>query len=71
MDCPGGDVACGLRNFTGRTPMDLAELAGHMKLANSFRNFTVLKDTIYELKDSTEIILFTANARVYHNVPLF
>lgn len=44
MDCPGGDVACGLRNFAGRTPMDLADIAGHMKLANSFRNFSQMHE---------------------------
>lgn len=53
MDCPGGDVACGLRNFAGRTPMDLADIAGHMKLANSFRNFSVIIDIQYMFEDST------------------
>ncbi|XP_055636908.1 uncharacterized protein LOC129775809 isoform X2 [Toxorhynchites rutilus septentrionalis] len=39
MDCPGGDVACEIRNISGRTPADLAEIGGHFSLANSFKNF--------------------------------
>ncbi|XP_055586427.1 uncharacterized protein LOC129739072 isoform X2 [Uranotaenia lowii] len=44
MDCPGGDIACEIRNISGRTPVDLAELGGHYKLAKSFRNFSQLHE---------------------------
>lgn len=44
MDCPGGDVACEMRNISGRTPADLAEIGGHFKLANNFKNFSQMHE---------------------------
>ncbi|XP_062536312.1 uncharacterized protein LOC134205246 isoform X2 [Armigeres subalbatus] len=44
MDCPGGDVACEMRNISGRTPADLAEIGSHFKLANSFKNFSQMHE---------------------------
>ncbi|XP_058827907.1 phosphoinositide 3-kinase adapter protein 1 [Topomyia yanbarensis] len=44
MDCPGGDTACQMRNISGHTPVDLAELGGHYKLASSFKNFSQMHE---------------------------
>lgn len=41
MECPGAEVACEQRNVAGRTPADMAECAGHIKLASSLKSFTV------------------------------
>lgn len=41
MDCPGGDVACELRNYSGKTPAELAEASGFTKLAGSLKSFSV------------------------------
>lgn len=41
MECPGGEQACELRNVAGRTPAEMAEGAGHAKLAASLKSFAV------------------------------
>lgn len=41
LECPGAEVACEIRNAVGKCPADIAELHGHLKLSNSFKNFSV------------------------------
>lgn len=41
LECPGSEMACELRNVSGKTPADIAELHGHPKLGSSFKNFSV------------------------------
>lgn len=41
LECPGAEVACEQRNVAGRTPGEMAESAGHGKLAESLKSFTV------------------------------
>lgn len=41
LESPGADKACEMRNASGKTPADIAELHGHQKLSSSFTNFTV------------------------------
>lgn len=42
MECPGGEMAIEMRNSSGRTPAELAEAAGYLKLAASLKNFSVI-----------------------------
>lgn len=44
LECPGGDIACEMRNISGRTPGDLAGLGGHYKLADSIKNFSKMNE---------------------------
>jgi hypothetical protein len=44
LECPGAETACEMRNSVGKTPADIAELHGHFKLSNSFKNFSVKKN---------------------------
>ncbi|XP_059616168.1 phosphoinositide 3-kinase adapter protein 1 isoform X2 [Phlebotomus argentipes] len=59
LDCPGGDVATSVRNVNGKTPLDLAELEGHVKLIDILKNFTQMHEftTMYHyfkgISDST------------------
>ena len=41
LECPGGDVACDMRNTNDMTPADLAEQAGHVRLAHQLRGYMV------------------------------
>lgn len=41
LECPGAEAACEMKNVTGKTPSDIAELHGHLKLGSSFKNFSV------------------------------
>lgn len=41
LECPGAEVAVEMRNASGKCPADIAELHDHLKMANSFRNFSV------------------------------
>lgn len=41
LECPGAELACEIRNVSGKTPADIAELHGHLKLGSSFKNFSV------------------------------
>lgn len=41
LDCPGGDLASDLKNAAELTPADLAEQAGHLKLAHQLRGYMV------------------------------
>lgn len=43
VECPGGDLACDLKNVSELTPADLAEQAGHAKLAQLLRGYMVQK----------------------------
>lgn len=42
MECPGGEMAIEMRNSSGRTPAELAEAAGYLKLAANLKNFSVI-----------------------------
>lgn len=41
LECPGAETACETKNVFGKTPADIAELHGHLKLGSSFKNFSV------------------------------
>lgn len=41
VDCPGGEIACEMRNYSGKTPAELAESAGFIKLSGSLKSFSV------------------------------
>jgi len=41
LECPGGDVGVEIRNCNEQTPVELAEHAGHLKVANTIRGYTV------------------------------
>lgn len=41
LECPGAEMACEIKNVSGKTPADIAELHDHLKLASSFKNFSV------------------------------
>jgi len=43
LECPGGDLACDLKNVSELTPADLAEQAGHARLAHQLRGYMVQK----------------------------
>ncbi|XP_059470509.1 phosphoinositide 3-kinase adapter protein 1 isoform X2 [Neocloeon triangulifer] len=44
MECPGGDVASEMRNCHDQTPTEIAELAGHAKVANTIRGYTQMNE---------------------------
>ncbi|KAJ9591923.1 hypothetical protein L9F63_001525 [Diploptera punctata] len=39
LECPGGEYACEIRNVCELTPAEMAEAAGHSKLANTLRGY--------------------------------
>ncbi|XP_033607851.1 phosphoinositide 3-kinase adapter protein 1 isoform X5 [Cryptotermes secundus] len=39
LECPGGEYACEIRNACELTPAEMAEAAGHSKLANALRGY--------------------------------
>ncbi|XP_021917615.1 phosphoinositide 3-kinase adapter protein 1 isoform X3 [Zootermopsis nevadensis] len=39
LECPGGEHACEIRNACELTPAEMAEAAGHSKLANALRGY--------------------------------
>nr|CAD7400143.1 unnamed protein product [Timema cristinae] len=39
LECPGGEQACEIRNVCELTPAEMAEGAGHTKLANALRGY--------------------------------
>ncbi|XP_075215961.1 DBB domain-containing protein stumps isoform X2 [Lycorma delicatula] len=39
LECPGGEQACQLRNACQLTPADMAERAGHARLANALKGY--------------------------------
>lgn len=41
LECPGGVAACEMKSCSGKTPPELAELAGYLKLSTTIKNFTV------------------------------
>lgn len=41
LECPGGNLACEIRNISGKTPSELADQHGHHKLSLSIKNFSV------------------------------
>ncbi|XP_044594902.1 phosphoinositide 3-kinase adapter protein 1 isoform X1 [Cotesia glomerata] len=44
LDCPGGEVACDLKNVSELTPAELAEQAGHAKLAHQLRGYMQMNE---------------------------
>lgn len=41
LECPGGVAACEMKSCSGKTPSELAEIAGYLKLSSTIKNFTV------------------------------
>ncbi|XP_063243599.1 phosphoinositide 3-kinase adapter protein 1 isoform X3 [Bacillus rossius redtenbacheri] len=39
LECPGGEQACDMRNACELTPAEMAEAAGHVRLANALRGY--------------------------------
>ncbi|XP_053679575.1 uncharacterized protein LOC128730547 [Anopheles nili] len=44
IESPGGEIACEMRNIGGRTPSDIAEVAGHYKIASALKNFSQMNE---------------------------
>ncbi|XP_046406145.1 uncharacterized protein LOC124171042 isoform X2 [Ischnura elegans] len=44
LECPGGEHACDLRNVCELTPAEMAEKAGHTKLANSLKGYLQMSE---------------------------
>ncbi|XP_026669368.1 phosphoinositide 3-kinase adapter protein 1 isoform X2 [Ceratina calcarata] len=44
LECPGGEIACDLRNVSELTPADLAEQAGHARLAHQLRGYMQMNE---------------------------
>ncbi|CRK87702.1 CLUMA_CG001492, isoform A [Clunio marinus] len=44
LECPGAEMACEIKNVSGKTPADIAELHDHLKLASSFKNFSKMNE---------------------------
>ncbi|XP_057338201.1 phosphoinositide 3-kinase adapter protein 1 isoform X2 [Microplitis mediator] len=44
LDCPGGEIACDLKNVSELTPAELAEQAGHTKLAHQLRGYMQMNE---------------------------
>ncbi|XP_011138035.2 phosphoinositide 3-kinase adapter protein 1 isoform X1 [Harpegnathos saltator] len=44
LECPGGDLACDLRNISEMTPADLAEQGGHTRLAHQLRGYMQINE---------------------------
>uniref|UniRef100_A0A182PGR1 DBB domain-containing protein n=1 Tax=Anopheles epiroticus TaxID=199890 RepID=A0A182PGR1_9DIPT len=44
IESPGGEIACEMRNISGRTPSDIAEVAGHYKIASALKNFSQMNE---------------------------
>lgn len=43
LDCPGGDIACDIRNSCDLTPSEMAQAGGHQDLAHMLSGYMVLK----------------------------
>ncbi|XP_011156568.2 uncharacterized protein LOC105193712 isoform X2 [Solenopsis invicta] len=44
LECPGADLACDLKNISDLTPADLAEQAGHARLAHQLRGYMQMNE---------------------------
>ncbi|XP_035897518.1 uncharacterized protein LOC118505599 isoform X1 [Anopheles stephensi] len=44
IESPGGEIACEMRNINGRTPSDIAEVAGHYKISSALKNFSQMNE---------------------------
>ncbi|XP_011306679.1 phosphoinositide 3-kinase adapter protein 1 isoform X2 [Fopius arisanus] len=44
LECPGGEIACDLKNVAELTPADVAEQAGHNKLAQQLRGYMQMNE---------------------------
>ncbi|KAG8237079.1 hypothetical protein J437_LFUL005186, partial [Ladona fulva] len=44
LECPGGEHACDIRNVCELTPAEMAEKAGHTKLANSLKGYLQMSE---------------------------
>ncbi|KAL7027328.1 hypothetical protein ACKWTF_005409 [Chironomus riparius] len=78
LECPGAETACELRNLAGKTPADIAELHGHFKLSNSFKNFSKMNEftTMYhyfkgisETADDKSVVEIQAVTVKEHHLP--
>lgn len=41
LDCPGGDIACDIKNACDLTPSEIAEKSGHAELAHILSGYMV------------------------------
>ncbi|XP_070514150.1 uncharacterized protein Stumps isoform X2 [Cardiocondyla obscurior] len=44
LECPGGDLACDMKNVSELTPADLADQAGHARLAHQLRGYMQMNE---------------------------
>lgn len=44
LDCPGGDVACDIRNASDLTPAEIAEKAGHTDLSHVLSGYMEMNE---------------------------
>ncbi|XP_043271568.1 mucin-5AC isoform X2 [Venturia canescens] len=44
LECPGGDVACDIKNVAELTPADLAEQSNHTRLAHQLRGYMQMNE---------------------------
>ncbi|XP_044011662.1 uncharacterized protein LOC122854774 isoform X2 [Aphidius gifuensis] len=44
LECPGGDIACDIKNVAELTPADIAENSGHTKLAHQLRGYMQMNE---------------------------
>ncbi|XP_063988086.1 phosphoinositide 3-kinase adapter protein 1 isoform X1 [Diachasmimorpha longicaudata] len=44
LECPGGEIACDLKNVAELAPADIAEQAGHNKLAQQLRGYMQMNE---------------------------
>lgn len=44
LECPGGDAACEIKNYAGKTPAEIAETEGFAKLCKSLKGFSQMHE---------------------------
>ncbi|XP_044741541.1 phosphoinositide 3-kinase adapter protein 1 isoform X2 [Chrysoperla carnea] len=44
LECPGGEQACEIRNFSEMTPAEIAENSGHLRLAQTLRGYMQMNE---------------------------
>ncbi|XP_068081608.1 uncharacterized protein [Anabrus simplex] len=76
LECPGGEHACEIRNACDVTPAEMAEAAGHSKLANALRGymqmteFTSMYSYLKIISESNGKPTGFDNAEYHHPRPL-
>ncbi|XP_055377381.1 putative uncharacterized protein DDB_G0277255 isoform X2 [Condylostylus longicornis] len=77
LECPGGDSACEVRNYIGKTPSDIAEQEGFQKLANSLKSFSQMHEfsTMYhyfkgitDSSNESKVVIDTRNFDNFYNI---